>query len=53
MALSSYKNAFLGIIPSTIMTVSKEGIPNIAYLSQVHLLNDKQIALTAQFFNKT
>lgn len=50
---SSFKNAFLGIIPSTIMTCTKEGIPNIAYLSQVHLLSDTQVALTTQFFNKT
>lgn len=50
---SSFKNAFLGIIPSTIMTASDEGIPNIAYLSQVYLLSERQIALTTQFFNKT
>lgn len=49
----TFKNAFLGIIPSTIMTASSDGIPNIAYLSQVYLLSERQIALTTQFFNKT
>lgn len=53
ISLSSFKNAFLGIIPSTVMTCNKECTPNIAYLSQVHLLSDTQIALTTQFFNKT
>jgi adenylate cyclase len=51
--LASIRNSFLGIIPSTIVTASKSGIPNIAYLSQVHLLSETQIALTTQFFNKT
>lgn len=49
----SFKNAFLGIIPSTILTASSEGVPNVAYLSQVYLLNEKQLGLTTQFFNKT
>lgn len=50
---SSFKNAFLGIIPSSIMTASKEGVPNVAYLSQAYLINEKQLALTTQFFQKT
>ncbi|WP_374027416.1 GAF domain-containing protein [Bdellovibrio bacteriovorus] len=50
---SSFKNAFLGVIPSTILTASPEGIPNVAYLSQVYLLNETQLGLTTQFFNKT
>ncbi|WP_347356874.1 GAF domain-containing protein [Bdellovibrio sp.] len=49
----SIKNAFLGVIPSTILTASSEGIPNVAYLSQVYLLNETQLGLTTQFFNKT
>lgn len=50
---NSFKNAFLGIIPSTILTASAEATPNVAYLSQVYLLNENQLALTTQFFNKT
>lgn len=50
---NSFKNAFLGIIPSTILTASSDGTPNVAYLSQVYLLNDSQVGLTTQFFNKT
>ncbi|KHD87551.1 MAG: hypothetical protein OM95_14000 [Bdellovibrio sp. ArHS] len=49
----SFKNAFLGVIPSTILTASPDGTPNIAYLSQVYLLNESQLGLTTQFFNKT
>jgi hypothetical protein len=44
---------FQGVIPSVIATVDSEGIPNVTYLSQVHYLDDRHIALSCQFFNKT
>lgn len=50
---NNFKNAFMGIIPSVIMTASADATPNVAYLSQVYLINEKQLALTTQFFNKT
>jgi GAF domain len=44
---------FEGIIPSTICSCSREGIPNLTYLSIVHLLDPRHVGLSYQFFNKT
>lgn len=45
--------AMQGIIPSTIVTCSAEGVPNVAYISQVYYVDDEHIALSHQFFNKS
>ena len=45
--------AMQGVIPSMIVTVSKEGVPNIAYISQVFYVDDQHVALSHQFFNKS
>ena len=47
------RGAMQGIIPSMIVTASKEGVPNIAYISQVFYVDDKHVALSHQFFNKS
>ena len=44
---------FEGMIPATLATCSKEGIPNITYLSAVHFIDKEHIALSYQFFNKS
>ena len=47
------REAMQGIIPSMIVTASQEGIPNIAYISQVYYVDDDHVALSHQFFNKS
>jgi hypothetical protein len=44
---------FQGVIPSIIATADRGGVPNVTYLSQVHLVDDRHVALSRQFFNKT
>ena len=44
---------FQGVVPSIIATADRQGTPNVTYLSQVHLVDDRHVALSRQFFNKT
>lgn len=52
-ALSELRHCFEGAIPSVIATCAPDGTPNVAYLSQVHYVDDAHVALTFQFFNTT
>ena len=47
------KAAMQGIIPSTLVTCSKDGIPNINYISQVYYADETHVALSHQFFSKS
>src|SRR5690606_23510138 len=51
--LSAIRNCFEGVIPSSIATLDRDGIPNISYLSQVVFVDDEHVALSNQFFSKT
>lgn len=44
---------FQGVIPAAVATCAADGTPNAAYLSQVFRIDDKHVALSCQFFNKT
>ena len=47
------KSAMQGIIPSTLVTCSADGTPNVAYISQVYYVDEMHIALSHQFFSKS
>ncbi len=44
---------FQGVVPSLLATADPEGVPNVTYISQVHRVDDRHVALSRQFFNKT
>lgn len=47
------KPAMQGVIPSTIVTCSLAGVPNVTDISQVWYVDQDHVALSHQFFNKT
>ncbi len=51
--LSSISRCFQGVIPSLIASADATGLPNVTYVSQVYLVDEKHVALSQQFFNKT
>jgi predicted pyridoxine 5'-phosphate oxidase superfamily flavin-nucleotide-binding protein len=42
-----------GMIPSLIGTADAHGEPNVSYISQVWYVDERHVALSHQFFNKT
>ena len=53
VTLDAIRNCLEGVIPAVIATSAPDGTPNVAYLSQVHFVDNAHVALTFQFFNKT
>lgn len=53
IALNSIRACFDGAIPAMMATCAADGTPNVAYLSQVYYVDERHVALSFQFFNKT
>jgi hypothetical protein len=51
--LSDLWRCFQGLVPSIIGTADASGVPNVTYLSQVYFVDERHVALSCQFFNKT
>jgi adenylate cyclase len=47
------EDCFLGVLPSSIATVSAGGIPNVTSLSVIERVDGEHVALSRQFLNKT
>jgi len=45
--------ALQGIIPSQIVTVNEDNLPNTTVISQVYPVDDEHVAISNQFFSKT
>ncbi len=51
--IETLRECLEGIIPGHIATCDAEGMPNLAYLSQVQFIDNEHVALSYQFFNRT
>lgn len=53
VSLDAIPSCFEGVVPAAICTVGEDGAPNVTYLSIVHRVDDRHVALSRQFFKKT
>jgi adenylate cyclase len=51
--LESLASCFQGLIPATLFTCSRAGVPNAAFISHVDFVDGGRVALSFQFFNKS
>ena len=51
--LPGLARCFQGIIPGSLATCDLDGTPNVTYLSQIRQVDERHVAISRQFFNKT
>ena len=53
LGLEQLASCFQGLIPATLFTCSRDGVPNAAVISHVDYVDASHVALSFQFFNKS
>lgn len=53
LSLHAIRSCFEGAVPAIMSTCAEDGTPNVAYISQVYYVDERHVALSFQFFNKT
>lgn len=53
ISLDAIRACLDGSIPGVMATCAADGMPNVAYLSQIEYIDGDHLALSFQFFNKT
>jgi hypothetical protein len=51
--LEQLARCFEAVIPATLSTCSRNGVPNMIAVSHVHRIDDRHVAISRQFFRKT
>jgi hypothetical protein len=51
--LPALARSFQGILPGALATCAPDGTPNVTYLSQIRQVDERHVAISRQFFNKT
>ena len=53
LSLKAIRKCFEGAVPAQIATCAPDGTPNVTSISQVWYVDEKHVAVSFQFFNKT